>query len=143
MNNAGAEYYLAYYQAQVSGRGVGGVNKYARTQRGNGIGAFFSGLFRRIMPYLQGSVSAVGSELASAGANILRDVLSGRSTRDSVTERITNAGVNLGTKASEKVNSMLGLGYKRKRKSVKGQSTSYKRRKKVSQKPRKRDIFGF
>jgi hypothetical protein len=141
MNNA--EHYLAYYQAQASGRGVGGVNKFARSQRGNGVGAFFSGLFRRIMPYLQGSASAVGSELASAGANILRDVLAGRSTRDSVTERITNAGVNLGKKASESVNSMFGLGYKRKRKGVKGQSTSCKRSKKVPRKPRKRDIFGF
>jgi hypothetical protein len=142
MNNAATEHYLAYYQAQVSGRGVGGVYKVARTQRGNGIGAFFSGLFRRIMPYIKGSVSAVGSELASTGANILRDVLDGRPTKDSITERLTSAGTNLGNKASSKINSMLGLGYKRRRKSAKGQSTSCKRRKKVARKPRTR-IFGF
>lgn len=123
-----------------------GLTKLLRTQRGNGIGAFFSGLFRRILPYIKGSARAVGSEFASTGANILRDVLDGRATKDSITERITTSGTNLGNKASEKINSMLGLGYKRKRTRAKAQSAACKRRKKVARKPkksRKRDIFGF
>lgn len=143
----GAEQHIAYYQAQANGRGVGGVHKYAKTQRGNGIGSFFGGLFRRIMPYIKSGISSVGSELVSSGANILRDVLKGRDTKDSISERLTNVGTNLGAQASAKVSSMLGLGYKRRRKTVKKQSSSCKRRKKVARKPKvsrnKKDIFGF
>lgn len=145
MSNAD-DHHFAYYQAQANGRGVGGGIKFAKTQRGNGIGSFFSGLFRRIMPYIKSGVGAVGSELASSGANILRDVFKGRSTKDSLNERLTDAGTNLGAKASAKVSSMLGLGYKRKRKNGKKQSSSCKRRKKAARKirvSRKKDIFGF
>jgi hypothetical protein len=140
MNDDASERFYAYYQAQALGRGVGGGLKFTRTQRGNGIGSYFGGLFRRIMPYVKSSLSTVGSELANTGVNILRDYISGKDPKSSINERISTAGTNLSNKASAKLSNMLGLGYKRRRKSPKDQSSLCKRRKKVL---RKRDIFGF
>jgi hypothetical protein len=141
MNEDAAARFYAYYQAQALGRGVGGGVKFNRTQRGNGIGSYFSGLFRRIMPYVKSSLSTVGSELANTGVNILRDYISGKDPKSSINERISTASSSLGSKASAKLSNMLGLGYKRRRKTPAAQSSLCKRSTKVVK--RKRDIFGF
>jgi len=140
--------YIAYFEAQASGSGgVGGNFKSVRLQRGNGIGSFFSGLFRKVLPYLKSGASAVGNELLNTGVSLLKDHLKGADPRTSIKERITNAGSNLGGKASAKFQQMLGLGYKKRKPQSKVQSSLGKRRKKAEPLKktikRKRDIFGF
>jgi len=146
MNNHGD--YCAYYQAQSEGRGVGGVFKGVRSQRGEGLGSFLGGIFRRVMPYIKSGASAIGSELLNTGIGLLRDTLNGKDAKASVQERVTTAGTNLGTKASKNLASMFGMGYKRKARCKKGQSRTAKRQKRsraTSKKRivRKRDIFGI
>lgn len=106
------EQYLAYFEAQANGRGVGGTFKSVRLQKGNGIGSFLGGLFRKVLPYIKNGASALGNELLNTGVGLLRDHLKGTDPRTSINERMKMAGTNLGDKASAKLQSMLGLGYK-------------------------------
>jgi len=151
------ERYIAYYTAQA--RGVGGGYKGFRTQKGAGLGSFLASLYRRVMPYISSGAKALGSELLNSGVNILRDGINNKNLKESIGTHLTSAGKNLGEKASSSVQSMLGLGYKRKRGPKAGQSRSNKRPrktckksakkkkgKKAKKKPPKRkakDIFGF
>jgi hypothetical protein len=153
------EHYVAYYTAQAEGRGVGESITTGRVRRGDGLGSFLGGLFRKVMPYIKSGASTVGSELLNVGVGLLRDTFKGSDLKSSVKERVTAAGTNLGGKASNKLQSMLGLGYKRKRRTRKRQSAPTKRRKKTPRarskktpaartkktprRSRKRDIFGF
>jgi hypothetical protein len=105
------EQYLAYFEAQALGRGVGGTFKSIRLQKGNGIGSFLGGLFRKVLPYIKNGASALGNELLNTGVSLLRDHLKGADPRTSIKDRVKSAGTNLGDKASAKLQSMLGLGY--------------------------------
>jgi hypothetical protein len=146
------EQYIAYFAAQADGRGVGGNFKSVRYQKGNGIGSFFSGLFRKMLPYIKSGASAIGNELLDTGVGLLRDHINNADPRSSIKNRLTSAGNNLSTKASNKLQSMLGLGYKKRRIENLPHSCSSDKKRKVapSQKRkvapsqnRKRDIFGF
>jgi hypothetical protein len=141
-------HYIAYFQSQANGRGVGGNFKSVRLQKGNGIGSFFGGLFRKVMPYITSGASALGNELLNTGVGLLRDHIRGVDPKTSIRERVNAASANLGGKASTKLQSMLGLGYKKRAGTQIAHSTSgHKRRKVAPQKrkvpQRKRDIFGF
>jgi hypothetical protein len=153
-----AEKYIKYYHDQSLG--VGGGFRHSRTQKGMGVGSFLSSLFRRIAPYLYRGAKAVGGELLSTGANILKDRINNKDVKESLDTHFGNAGKNLSKKASTSVQSMLGMGYKRKRVAARSQSRAGKRsRKTVKKKPsrpkkapkkpsknsnrKKRDIFSF
>jgi hypothetical protein len=143
-------HYLAYFESQANGRGVGGNFKSVRLQKGNGIGSFFGGLFRKVMPYIKSGASALGNELLNSGVGILRDHLRGVDPKASIKTRVNAASTNLGEKASAKLQSMLGLGYKKRHADSKPHSSSDIKRRRVApgkvskRKPRrKRDIFGF
>jgi hypothetical protein len=152
-----AERYINYYQQQSLG--VGGGAKPLRSQKGLGIGSFLSSLFRRIAPYFVSGAKAVGSELLTSGVNIFKDRLNNKDLKESLDTHIGSAGKNLASKASTSVQSMLGMGYKRKRSSAKRQSRAGKRRRKTSTRKvtkskngkryrntsnkKRKDIFGF
>jgi hypothetical protein len=139
--------------------GVGGGFKHARTQKGMGVGSFLSSLFRKIAPYLYRGAKAVGGELLSTGANLLRDRINNKDVKESFDTHFGNAGQNLSKDASSAVKSMLGLGYKRKKTGARSQSRAGKQSRKTvkkkapktkttKNKPRiknkkKKDIFDF
>jgi hypothetical protein len=140
------QYYLEYYQDQALGRCTGGISKRPRSQKGEGLGSFLSSIFSRVFPYLKKGVKAAGSELLSTGVGLFKDYLNNNNMKESMQTRLKNAGKNLGEKTASSVNDMMGLGYKRKRRTPGPQSKTIKRRRKTSKKCRprkKRDIFGF
>ncbi|XP_020296352.1 uncharacterized protein F54H12.2-like [Pseudomyrmex gracilis] len=59
-------HYMEYYEMQ-SGGGVPRVFTGSTYQRGHGIGRFFGGLFRKVLPYLAGRAHAIGKEALRAG----------------------------------------------------------------------------
>lgn len=135
-------YYDGYYSEQVGGggRGVHNVFVGSRGQRGHGIGSFLAGLFRRALPLITKGARAVGKEAVRAGMNILEDVTENNmGFKDSLNRRMTESGIKLKRKATEKIhNFMQGSGYrgravKRKRQSSRGtRSSNTVRRKKGS-----------
>jgi hypothetical protein len=144
--------YFEYYQAQS--RGIGGGFKGGRGQKGAGLGSFLAGMFRRVFPYLKQGAQALGHELLDTSKNLLRSKLNNEDMKESLDKHLTTAGRNLGTKAAASVQSMLGMGYKKRKTSTKAHSTAAKRRckktnnKKASSKKtrkrtikRRRDIF--
>jgi hypothetical protein len=120
--------------------------KSVRYQKGNGIGSFFSGLFRKMLPYIKSGASAIGNELLDTSVGLLRDHINNADPRTSIKNRLTSAGTNLSTKASNKLQSMLGLGYKKRKFDKNPHSSPGCKKRKVApsrKTRRKRDIFGF
>jgi hypothetical protein len=139
--------YTLYYLRQAEGRYAGDYR--GNTQKGDGLGSFLGGLFRRIFPLLSSGAKAVGKEALSTGIGILKDAITGRSMKESVRERISQAGTNLTTKAANKMESMVGSGYKKRKRRRRTQSRVSAKRRRVTQRrsrsrksKRRRDIFG-
>ena len=149
-----SDLYTQYYLRQAEGR-YGGDYR-GMTQKGDGLGSFLGGLFRRIFPLVSSGAKAVGREALSTGVNLLRDAISGRSMKESVRERVKQAGSNLTNKAAQKMESMVGSGYKKgkrrrrtqsranvkRRKVTRKKANKTKKRRIVKRKSKRRDIFG-
>jgi hypothetical protein len=139
--------YTLYYLRQAEG-GFGG-SYHGITQKGDGLGSFLGGLFRRIFPLLSSGAKAVGKEALSTGVGLLKDAMNGRSLKESMFNRVTQAGTNLTNKAAKAMESMVGNGYKRGKRKRRAQSRPAAKRRKVATRPRKqirrrrkrRDIF--
>lgn len=145
------DFYSEYYIRQAQGIQHGG-NYTGSGQKGAGIGSFLGGLFRRILPLLSSGAKAVGTEALQTGVNLLRDAITGKSLKESVGDRVNEAGKNLSKKASLKLQSMVGSGHIKKRKRKKYHSSSALKKRKISTKrtrktkskkfkPRYLDIF--
>lgn len=133
--------YTLYYQRQAAGTYVGDYR--AVSQKGDGIGSFLGGLFRRILPLISGGFKAIGKEGLATGVNLLKDTLNGRSFKDSVRDRVSEAGKNLTEKAAQKMSSMVGNGYKKRKRNSVSQSKSRSKKRRLSKTSRsKSDIFG-
>jgi len=60
-----------------------------KRQRGHGIGSMLSGLFRNVvLPFLKGNVGSLAGNLLKMGAQVLDDVVRGKSLKDTVKKRI-------------------------------------------------------
>jgi hypothetical protein len=152
-----ADIYANYFISQAEGRGVGGNFKQVRGQKGFGLGSILLDAFRNVMPLLKSGAKALGGELFNTGLHLLRDTINGKPVKESVRERVTNAGQNLTRRAATKIESMVGNGIKRKRRAKRSQSKPGRKRRKVvsRKKPKtkkrairrrrkatKKDIFG-
>lgn len=127
-----------YYIQQAQGKTLARRVEFVRGgQRGEGVGSFLGGLFRSIFPFLKSGLKAVGKEALSTGFGVLRDTVSGRSLKESLTDRIQKAGTNLTNKAVNKIGTMTGSGYKRKRKARTGKQSQTRTKKVRSRKTRK------
>lgn len=150
--------YTQYYLEQAGG-GVNSVYSGVAYQRGHGsIGSFLGGLWRSIMPLFKKGAKAVGSELLKSTGNFAADVaLKRQPWKQSLKSRIGESADNLNDKLKNKLNTMIGSGYKKRKKRKRSQSVvrrgsvrKGKTRKKVKSKRRKtvkrkinlpRDIF--
>ena len=96
------------------GRGINNIYVGSQHQRGHGLGSFFTGLFRRALPFLTKGARVVGKEALCAGVNILDDVAeNNRSFKEAFKNRINESGQNLKCKAVEKLNKIMEeSGYK-------------------------------
>lgn len=124
------------YYVQQAGRGVGPVYTGSPYQRGHGIGNFLSSIFRAVFPLVKSGAKVLGQEAVNTGFGILRDTISQKPIKESLKQRMREAGDNLMTKAEKKIDQMHGSGYKRRRK--RQSSTVSKKR---LAKKQKRDIF--
>lgn len=133
-------HYTAYYTAQIGGgSGIRQVYEGSRYQLGHGgIGSFLSGLFRTVLPYIKSGAWAVGKEAISAGFNVLDDVISGNSIKQSVKNNARQSGINLKNKAARKITEMMGGGYKRRGIKRKRQSNIGRASARTNKKPRSR-----
>jgi hypothetical protein len=89
-----------------------------RVQRGNGLGSFFSGLFRFVKPLLYSGAKAVGKESLSSGSKLLTGILNKdpeQRLKAIFNKRFSEAKFNL----QQKIKNMTenGLPLKRRRKS--------------------------
>lgn len=131
--------YQAYFNLQA-GSGVGSVvYRGSPYQRGHGLGSFFSGLFRSILPIIRKGAGAVGKEAVKTGIDFLGDLSQNRPVKESFRNRISEAGANLKRKAESKIDTLTGSGYKKRRTALK-RNHSQKVAKRVKNKGRK-DIF--
>ena len=63
-----------HHQYGGGGKNINKVYIGYQHQRGHALGSFFTGLFRRALPFLAKGARAVGKEALRAGFNILDDV---------------------------------------------------------------------
>jgi hypothetical protein len=134
-----ADEYLSFYVNSLDARGLGGNYKRIRVQRGDGLGSFLSGAFRRLFPILTSGAKAVGEQILNTGLLLLRDGINGKDMKESVRERVNAAGNNLSKRAAANLGDMVGNGLKPPRKRKKAQSNRGRKRQNTSK--RKRDIF--
>ena len=66
-----------------------------RNQRGHGIGSFFSGLGRMVLPWLKTGGKALLREGVSTGLHVANDALAGRNIGESFKEHAKEAGHRL------------------------------------------------
>lgn len=109
-------HYITYYENQI-GSGSSGVRNVfigSRYQRGSGIGSFFAGLARSILPLFTSGLRAVGKEALRGGISVLDDIGNNVTFKDSLKTRFAESRENLKDQAKNKINEMLmrGSGYK-------------------------------
>lgn len=109
-----------YYMNQA-GSGVGqvyiGASPYLR---GKGIGSFFSGLFRSVFPLVKSGARAFGQEALKSGVGFLHDTMSKTPLKQSIKNRLRQAGENLLTRANKRIDAMTGSGKRRRRRVSRG-----------------------
>ena len=107
--DASHELYKQYYDKQQRGDGDFPVYVGAYKQRGHGLGNILRSLWRRIVP----AIKTFGPRFLRAGANIVEDVVGGKSWHESAFKRIPEA-VNIKNPAPD-VSAQSGSGRRRKR----------------------------
>jgi len=86
-----------------SGHGMLGFQG-TRYQRGAGIGNFFGGLLRSILPMVKSAGKAIGKQALHTGLNVASDALSGRNVGESFEEHAKTGTRNLLSKAEVRLN---------------------------------------
>ena len=85
--DASRDMYEDYYAKQSGGAMPVFVG--TKRQRGHGIGSMLSGLFRNVvLPFLKGNVGSLAGNVLKTGAQVLDDVVQGKSLKDTVKRRI-------------------------------------------------------
>ena len=95
-------FYKDYYRQQI-GHGLS-VFSGATTQRGHGIGGFFSSLLKGAMPLLKSGAKNIGRELLSTGVNVAKDLLNGEQPKKALKRRFASSGVSLLDKLDKSLN---------------------------------------
>lgn len=83
------------------------------TQHGQGIGSFFQNLYNIVYPLIRSGVSSLGSEMKTAGKNIIKDIAT-KPISTLIEEHGNEAISNLKNKAMNKIKTMQGKGVKKK-----------------------------
>jgi hypothetical protein len=88
-------------QAKQSGAGFTGM----QYQRGAGLGSFFRGVFRALLPIAKSAGKRIGKQALSTGAQIVSDVVAGKSIKAAAKTRGKQATAKLLAQAARKVQS--------------------------------------
>lgn len=134
-----------HYYSHQAGSGVGVIYKGAPYQRGHGIGSFLGGLFRSVFPIFKSGAKAIGKEALNTGVGLLTDMINSRPMNESIKTRLKEASSNLKRKADQKVDNLVGSGYKSVKRIKRLTSSSRSSRRKGEKKTRRvnkiKDIF--
>lgn len=93
-NNIICPYEHYYFYTNQAGTGIGVIYKGVPYQRGHGIGSFFGGLFRSVLPLLSSGAKAVGKEALSAVVGLLSNMASARPMNESIKSRLKEVSSN-------------------------------------------------
>ena len=131
-------YYLSQ-AANQSGAGFVGMPY----QRGSGLGSFFRGVFRALMPIVKSAGKSIGKQALSTGADMASDNVAGNSIKRVVKRHGRKGAESLLRKAAAKLaEQQEGSGLGKVTKKKKKAAPRKKRRKKKQTKPRQ-DQFGL
>ena len=79
--------YEDYYSRQVGGLML--VFAGSRQQQGHGLGSVLGGIFRRyVIPFFRSHFKAIASDALKTCVNVAKDVLGGRTLKESVKKRV-------------------------------------------------------
>lgn len=146
--------YTQYYTLQEGG-GLGAVsnnnnsrensyNQFSQVrlprvyQRGNGVGGFFSSIWRFLQPMLKSGTNFLKTELSETGIDMLRGINEQKPIKEILRNRSVKAVDNLRDKAINKINEMTGSGLNRKRKNRGAAATINKKSKRLRSQSRLR-----
>lgn len=130
------DYYTQYY-AHQTGRGVANVGYNEQFQqlqlprvyqRGRGVGAIFSTIWRFLKPLLKSGASFVGREAVNTGADILQGIANQKPIKQVLADRSIQVVDKIRDKTADKIKSMSGSGALGKRKKGINSKASAKRR---------------
>ena len=111
--NTSSHVFKHYYQSQTGAGGSIPVFRGSTRQRGYGIGGIFSKVFQRLAPVLKNVAKSAGRQLVKSGANIITDVIDGRSLRNAAMSNLSSGGQQLVSSLTSKLTKKRG-GVKRK-----------------------------
>lgn len=131
------DYYKTYYENQV-GNGLS-VFRGATTQRGHGIGGFFSGLLKGAMPLIKSGAKTIGKELLNTGVNIAKDAIQGKDFKSSARDNFRSAGGNLFSKLTESLSGKSRQPIRKRKAKARTRSTAKTKRRKTN--PGKTSLF--
>lgn len=126
-----------FYLQSAQGKHPDTFVRTGRGQRGNGIGSFLAGLFRKVFPFIKSGAKALGQEFLSSGIDVVKDNFKGVSLKESVKKRAREAGNKLTERAATKIESMMGNGIKRRRGRKKTHSSTGRRKKRTTKRRKK------
>jgi hypothetical protein len=101
---------VSYYIRQAGGNFDPVVFKGNKYQRGRGFGNFFSGLFRRITPFLKTVGLDIGKQLLSTGTHLLDDAVQGRNMKEAAVQRFRDTGKTIASNSLKTAREQMGLG---------------------------------
>ena len=93
-----------YYCRQAGGGGFVGLPH----QRGGGLGSFFRGIFRALLPLAKSAGKAVGKQALATGAQIASDVVAGKNIKAAAKLRTRKGASKLLRSAASKLGRGLG-----------------------------------
>ena len=124
-----------YYCTQARGGG-GTYFQGIRYQRGGG---FFQNIFRSVSPLMIKVGKYFGKKLLKAGGNVMSDIASGSSLKDSARARFREESKNIKDDLFQKLQQQSGEGIKKKRRKKSAQSSFARRRTNNARKKRKKN----
>lgn len=104
-----------YYIRQATGHGLP-VFSGVRTQRGHGLGNLLTSAFRVFLPVLKSTGKSVLKQGLSTGADILGDLVRGRSLKQAAKTRVKEGGSRLLKRAADALNTKKTIKKKKKKK---------------------------
>lgn len=122
--DSSSSHYKNYYANQAGG-GMP-VFRGKTVQHGSGLGGVFSKIFKGIAPMFKNLTKTAGKQLITTGANIAKDVLSGKKLADSTKSNFTQGGKQLFSELVTSFAAKPKVGGTRKRKSNKVKKTKPK-----------------
>lgn len=118
------DFYTQYYTHQSGGGGDYYNDQFLKLQlprvyqRGRGVGAIFSTIWRFLKPLIKSGVSFMGKEAVNTGVDILHGIANQKPIKQVLKDRSLQVVDKIRDKASNKIKAMSGTGIDKKRRKI-------------------------